>query len=330
MERLTEPAITAERDDARQESHDADAPAAITAKPIELSQEDTLEDAAAAIFSGSLEHFLANVPLLQTSSASESVHQMRVALRRLRAAIGLLRPAVAGPALETAAERAKALAFILGAARDWDVFGAALSAGPREEIGDDPSFHALTDALEAFREQAYRAAHEAVSSDETSRFVDELSLAIARRDWAAAPETRAPGSAGIFAAHALTRLRKRLLKKSKGLATLSPEERHQVRIALKKARYGAEFFESLFDDRNAARAYLYALGDMQDQLGAFNDMKVANGLLDRIDAETLQAARASSFIRGWFAHAAREGVANADKSERRLKKLAPFWTRARS
>lgn len=326
MERLTEPAITAERDNARQESNEADAPAAIKAKPIALSQEDALEDAAAAIFSGALEHFLANVPLLQTSSAPESVHQMRVALRRLRAAIGLLRPAVVGPALETAAERAKALASTLGAARDWDVFGAALCDGPREAIGDDPSFHALTDALEALREQAYRVAHDAVSSDESSRFVDDLRLAIARRDWESAPETRARGSASIFAVHALTRLRKRLLKKSKGLATLSADERHLVRIALKKARYGAEFFESLFDDRKDARAYLHALGEMQDQLGLFNDMEVANGLLDQIDAQTPEAARASSFIRGWFAHAARQGVAHAERSEKRLKQLAPFWT----
>ncbi|MBM3563183.1 MAG: CHAD domain-containing protein [Alphaproteobacteria bacterium] len=326
MERSTEPELTPAHDAAQPESDAARAPAAIKAKAIELSANDSLENAAATMFSAALAHFLANVPLLQTSSAPESVHQMRVALRRLRAAIGLLRPALAGPALEAAAERAKALASVLGAARDWDVFGVTLSGGPREAIGDDPSFHALTNTLEALREQAYRAAHDAALSDETSRFVDEFRRAIERRDWEAAPETRAPGSACAFAADALTRLRKRLLKKSKGFATLSAEERHRVRIALKKARYGAEFFESLFEDRKAAHAYLRALGDMQDQLGVFNDMEVANGLLDQIDARAPEAARASSFIRGWFAHASSEGVAHAKKSETRLKKLAPFWT----
>jgi len=142
----------------------------------------------------------------------------------------------------------------------------------------------------------------------------------------ASPEMRAPGSASGFAVDALTELRKRLLKKSKGLATLSTDERHRVRIALKKARYGAEFFESLFNDRKDARAYLHALGEMQDQLGLFNDMEVANGLLDQIDARTPEATHASSFIRGWFAHAASQGVAHAETSEKRLKKLAPFWS----
>jgi CHAD domain-containing protein len=327
MERSTEPANSHARNDAQQESHVADdIPAAIKARAIKLSKNDTLEDAAATIFSASLEHFLANVPLLETSSAQESVHQMRVALRRLRAAIGLLRPILAGPALETAGDRAKTLASVLGAARDWDVFRATLNAGPREAIGDDPSFHALIDTVESLREKAYRAAHEAVSSDETSQFVDDLCLAIERRDWEVETEMRAPDSAYAFAVGALARLHKRLLKKSKNLATLSAEERHRVRIALKKARYGAEFFESLFKNGKAAGAYSRALGELQDQLGVFNDMEVANDLLDRIDAENQAAARASGFVRGWFAHAAREGVAHADKSEKRLKKLAPFWT----
>jgi triphosphatase len=325
MERSTDPA-NASAPNGAGETDSAGAPAAIKAKPIELSQDDALEDAAAAIFSASLEHFLANIPLLQTSSAPESVHQMRVALRRLRAAIGLLQPSLAGPALEAARERAKTIASVLGDARDWDVFSATIEAGPGEALGDDPSFHALTDAIKSFREKTYGAAHEKLSSEETSQFVEELRLTIARRDWETAPEMRGPGSADAFAARALTRLRKRLLKKSKNFAQLSAEERHRVRIALKKARYGAEFFESLFEDRKGARAYLHALGDMQDQLGVFNDLEVANGLLDRIDAEHPDAARASGFIRGWFAHAAQQGVAHAKKSEKRLKKLAPFWT----
>lgn len=326
MEPSSEPASSPACDGEQQESDSANLPAAIKAKPIELSENDALEDAAATIFSASLEHFLANVPLLPTSSAQESVHQMRVALRRLRAAISLFRPTLAGPALETARDRAKTLASVLGGARDWDVFGVTLKSGVRQAIGDDPSFRALTDTLESLREKAYRAAHEAVSSDDTSRFVGDLRLAIERHDWEIEPEMRAPGSACRFAAHALTRLHKRLLKKSKGFATLSAEERHLVRIALKKARYGAEFFESLFEDGKAAHAYLRALSDMQDQLGVFNDMEVANELLDRIDAENPAATRASGFIRGWFAHAAQLGVAHAKKSEKRLKKLAPFWT----
>lgn len=299
-------------------------PAFAKAKEISLSPDDSLEDAAARIFSASVDHFAANVALMPASEAAESVHQMRVALRRLRAAIGLMRPALGGEALETAREEAKALANILGAARNWDVFGDMLK-GPREVFGGDPSFEAVLAAVERRRARAYRDARKTLASPRAAQFVEALRLAIAQRDWRIDENMRAAGSARDFASGALTRLRKRLLKKSRGLATLSPEARHQARIALKKARYGAEFFNSLYPDRKAMRAYLRALEDMQDGMGALNDMAVANSLLDDIDAEGGAALRASAFTRGWFAHAARQGVAHAEKSEKRLKELEPFW-----
>lgn len=302
-------------------------PIPVKAQDISLSRADTLDEAAARIFSAALDHFLANVPLMDAAGAPEGVHQMRVALRRLRAAIGLLRSALTGPALEAATERAKTLASVLGAARNWDVFGEMLNAGPRQSLNADPSFSALLEAVALRRAEAYREARAALFSPQTAQFVEELRLAVAQRDWRVEENMRAEGSARDFASHALTRLRKRVLKKSNGLATLSPEARHQARIALKKARYGAEFFHSLYPDRKTARAYLRALSEMQDGMGAFNDMAVANMLLDRIDADGGGAAtRASGFVRGWFAHAAREGGAHAEKSEKRLKELEPFWT----
>ena len=120
--------------------------------------------------------------------------------------------------------------------------------------------------MELRRTQAYREAQEALTAPQTAQFVEELRLAIAQRDWRVEENMRGEGSARDFASRALTRLRKRLLKKSRDLATLSPEARHQARIALKKARYGAEFFHSLYSDsdQKTARAFLRALSEMQD------------------------------------------------------------------
>jgi CHAD domain-containing protein len=115
------------------------------------------------------------------------------------------------------------------------------------------------------------------------------------------------------------------LKKSKGLADRSPAARHRARIALKKARYGAEFFENLFGGEKAAADFIVTLARLQDGLGAYNDMATANALLDEIDVEAGPSLRASGFVRGWFAHAAKAGAAHARKSEKRLKKLEPFW-----
>jgi triphosphatase len=295
------------------------------AKPLKLLAPDSAEDAAVCVFSAALDHFEANIPPFRAGQAPETVHQMRVGLRRLRAATGLFKEAVSGPSLDAAKARAKEIAGVLGHARNWDVFRQMLDAGPARALADEPSFHPLLDALELNRAKAYRAARERIDDAGTARFVADFRKAIAERDWTAAPGMTEEGSATGFARAALNRLRKRVLKKSKGLARRTPEERHQLRIALKKARYGAEFFESLFSHVGDAETFAATLAKMQDGLGAFNDMQMANALLDEIDAGGDAAVKASGFVRGWFAHAAQEGVAHAHKSETRLRRLKPFW-----
>lgn len=303
------------------------AAAPVRARPVELSPRDSVEDAAARIFSSALDQFEANAAAFRAQEAPETIHQMRVALRRLRAAIGLFRDALSGPALEAARERAKTIAGVLGAARDWDVFREMLDDGPRAAMVEDASLSALLDAVELRRARSYRGARETLDAPPTLQFVAEFRAAMELRDWTPAPGAREEGSAPAFAQEALTRLRKRVLKRSRGLADLSPEARHEARIALKKARYGAEFFQSLFAHRGAARKFSRALAELQDGLGAFNDMETVTPLLDGVDSNSRgkAAMRASGFVRGWFAHAARAGVEHARESEKRLKELEPFW-----
>lgn len=299
---------------------------AVRGDDIELSSYASLEDAAVIILSSSLDHFEANIPALMQRGDPESVHQMRVALRRLRAAIGLLRGALDGPALTDAREHAKEIATTLGAARNWDVFRDMLDSGPCAALVDEPSLYALVDAVELRRSSGYREARALLDSPEVKQFPVDFRATITARAWSAAPEMREAGSARGFAAHSLTRLRKRALRKSRGLETLTPEARHEARIALKKARYGAEFFQSLFAHQSRAGEFLRGLAKMQDGLGAFNDMEMVNNLLDRIDREHGgRTMRASGFVRGWFASAAREAGAHGRNSEQRLKEMKPFW-----
>lgn len=291
--------------------------ASVKAGRIELPRNASLDGAVSTISSACLDHFVANWPAFRESAAPESVHQMRVALRRLRAVTGLVKRALPCSELQRAAGRAKNIAATLGAARDWDVFRELLEAGPRQALRDDPGYFALLDAAELRRAAAYAKARAAIDSGETKQFVADLRAALGRLGDGGGP-------ARDFAAKALDRLRRRVLKKSKGLASRTPDERHEARIALKKARYGAEFFESLFD--GDAREYGRALARIQDGLGADNDMEMAARLLDDIDANGADMTlRASAFARGWFARAREEGAARAGKIEKSLKKLEPFW-----
>ncbi len=294
------------------------------ARPVKLLKTDSIEDAAVCVFSAALDHFEANVPAFEARQSAETVHQMRVALRRLRAAMGLFGAALSGQRLDEARERAKRFGALLGAARNLDVFHEMLAQGPAAAMRDDAGSSALFDALERRRAGAYRTARAEVGGPQLEAFLTDFRKAIASRDWEAAPAAIEEGSAVSFARETLSRLRKRVLKKSRGLADKAPEERHAARIALKKARYGAEFFASLFD-KDEAGDFAATLGKIQDEMGAFNDMATADRLLDEIDATDAASQRAAGFVRGWFAHAAQEGAAHARKTEKKLKKLKPFW-----
>lgn len=303
----------------------------VKAGDISLDRHASLDDAIAEMLSSCLDHFAANEPALRETGDPEAVHQLRVALRRLRAALGLLKSAVPCVEFDTAAARARTIAAGLGEARDWDVFAESLDAGPRERLNDEPSFYALLDAVELRRAQAHRNARALIVEQTTQQFAADLRLALRRKAWRDgarddATRTGDPGSAREFAARALDRLHRRAVKKCQGLAALTPEQRHRARIALKKARYAAEFFETLFDAPARARRYLRSLGKIQESLGADNDAAAAARLLREIEADGGgQTAFASGFVRGWRAHEQALSAAGAKRSEKLVKKLEPFW-----
>src|SRR5215203_6355489 len=81
-----------------------------------------------------------------------------------------------------------------------------------------------------------------------------------------------------FAADELRRRAKRIRKRGRHLPELAPDERHRVRIAVKKLRYAAEFFAPLYEGKGRAkrtRRFRDALGELQDRLGDLNDIAVA-------------------------------------------------------
>jgi CHAD domain-containing protein len=84
-----------------------------------------------------------------------------------------------------------------------------------------------------------------------------------------------------FAAKALERRRKALLKRGADLQAQDDAGRHEARLAAKKLRYAAEAFAALFD-AGAAKAFIKRLKRLQDQLGLMNDVAVAAALVERL------------------------------------------------
>jgi len=300
-----------------------------------LAADASLDEAIVTALSACLDQFVANWPALQCHAPEEAIHQMRVALRRLRAGVGMLRRGVVSAALETASARARDISATLGAARNLDVLVDMLVAGPLAQANGEPSFYALIDAVERRRIEAHAAVAALVMAPQTTQFVVDLRAALAAKAWRPSPgdaspqraafDPSAPGSARVFAMRSLDRLHRRAMRKSRDLAALTPDQRHQSRIAFKKARYAAEFFESLFGAHAKARRYLRRTAALQDKLGSFNDLAVAAELLRDLGEADADLAPASAFAVGWCAHA-REGAAvDWKKTEKSLKQIEAFW-----
>ena len=139
----------------------------------------------------------------------------------------------------------------------------------------------------ALRDEARAAMRAALLSPAHARLI----LALAR--WLAEPH-RPDDSEPLaaFAARAGAARHRKLSRRAEGLDPFDAPRRHRLRIEAKRLRYALDTFEGLFPPKEA-RAYLDALSNLQDDLGAANDAHVAAGLLASlvIDPEPAQRAR---------------------------------------
>ena len=112
---------------------------AVKAGRLEIDPKVTGDDALAGIIRHCIGHMIANEACVAAGIDPEGVHQMRVALRRLRSALVLFRPFVPAEQYDWLNAEVKWLADSLGEARDWDAYTAALLAPVRSSLPDAPS-----------------------------------------------------------------------------------------------------------------------------------------------------------------------------------------------
>jgi len=298
----------------------------VKAVRIALDDDASLDEAVTTILSGCLDHFAANAPGLAEDDDPEALHQLRVALRRLRVLLGLLQRVATAPAIAKAAIDAKALASAFGPARDWRLLHERLTGELSNLSGQEPGFDRLVATVGRRAQESQESARAALGATAAREFLAETRALLQARIWRdVAPDLVRKGSARVFAFRQLSRLHKRAARSCKNIGQLSPARRHDARIALKKARYASEFFGTLFDEERA-RAYLERVEKAQEKLGEDNDWTTAGRLLAEIerdaDGETRRAIRAV-LSRG--AEERRKSLDHATKSAKRLRDADRFW-----
>ncbi|MCU0949763.1 MAG: CHAD domain-containing protein [Burkholderiaceae bacterium] len=247
-----------------------------------VSADDRLDAVLRHVVTQGAEILLANTQAMAASPAHalpdpEFVHQARVALRRMRSAIRLLRRH--SPFPQTLAEELKWITGVLGAARDADVLATETLPHLAESLNATAArrLPPLVAAAESQRRTAHVALNEALAS---ARFA---SLALALIAWGAAPPDDSP-MLRKRAARLLDRAQRRLADSSQGFAALSPEQRHAVRILAKRLRYALDLCAVALPSQ-ATEAYGGQLAALQDILGALNDGEVARQSIAALGAD---------------------------------------------
>lgn len=273
-----------------------------------LYGEPCLDEAVEHIIRACLDQFRANVPAFFEGDEEAAVHQMRVAMRRLRSALGLFNRALPTPEFLTLREEAKHIAGAMGEARNWDVFIAILRDGPAAAFPNEVGFVGLEAQCTAHRQAGYKQVRELLENPATTRFLLRAEAFTARRGWRGGLPTellpRLAEPTKTFGTENLERLYRKVRKRGRHLASLPAHDRHLVRIELKKLRYASEFFGNLFEPRGRVRNFNRAASALQDELGKLNDMATAEGLAIRLQCGTPEALRALGIVLGWTAHAA--------------------------
>jgi inorganic triphosphatase YgiF len=245
------------------------------AHALELDPDASTAEALQAVLDNCLQHIQRNEIAVIESDDAESLHQMRVGVRRLRSALKLFEPvAPCPPSLQ---EDIGWLGTELGAARDWDVMLGSTLARLQANPGGK---HSLLDLQAMALKTARTKRREAALSIQSQRYT-RLLLELGMWMQAITADPRSDelsGRADQFSRHTMQRLHKKLLKRGNRMDDADAASVHRARIAAKRARYALEFFRSLYRDKGA-RDYLKTLSATQEELGQHNDLVVADHLL---------------------------------------------------
>ncbi|MCW2243656.1 CYTH and CHAD domain-containing protein [Azospirillum canadense] len=297
-------------------------PTPVLPEPLGLSPVTTVAEAYRHIVRHCLRQLLANEACALAGGDVEGLHQMRVALRRLRTAIRLFRPLVGKPEACHAGDGIRWFIGQLGPAREWDVLLSNVIAPLAASDKAPDGLPALADAVRQARRAPAEDAVRAIQSPRCTGLILALGAWLEDGRWhsGADPALRAQldrpmaslSGAWLAVQHA------KAVKAGKDLSDRDGDEagaaRDRLRRRLRKLRYTVEFFRGLYAE-SATLPFIGALEAMLDALDADHDAAVARNLLRQLADEVPSHRSAADAAAKWL----------AKRTGKRRKQSADLW-----
>jgi len=259
---------------------------------VSLPRHATAAQAFQTVARNALGQIAANAAVLRAQPAAEAVHQLRVAVRRLRSALSTFKPVVADHQLAAVKADLKWFAGRFNDARNLDVFADGAAAQTRDLPAPPPGLDALTEALATARKKAWAEAAETAASARFRGLMIDATAWVETGDWIDAAR---PQPAKALAGQALKKQFHKVLKRGRHLKRADDTARHHLRIEAKKLRYAAEAFAGLYPQKAMGR-FIGRVKGLQEVLGALNDLAVAGPLLTALPLETDAAFAAGELV----------------------------------
>jgi CHAD domain-containing protein len=259
--------------------------------PREIEPSMTTGEAAFAVLRGQFVKMKSHEPGTRLGEDPEELHDMRVATRRMRAAIKLFEGALPERA-RWLREELRQVAGSLGEVRDLDVQMERLEAHRADAGEEEREFLGkVLEILGKRRAEARARMLDTLNSGRYERFVTSFAEMLRQgpgaegelsrkngQDLSTAPVTEA-------APALLSRRYKKWRKVARSLDESStPEAYHDLRKEGKKLRYALEFFSGLYD--GATDGLVRPLKALQDDLGEHQDAVVFSHLLRDLGTNT--------------------------------------------
>ena len=268
-----------------------------------------------------------NRDIVLTTSDIEGVHQMRVALRRLRSAFALFKSLIQADESVFLLSEINWLADKLGRVRDLDVLMTDTLPRVTKYAKNHEGFVMLAEQAMRARLLICEDMHAALVSQRYERLLLMLSAWLEDERAFNSEHPSKRDTLPAIAQKSLNKFYKRLRKNHLQFKDMQSEQRHAVRITAKKLRYASEFFSSLFPAKQVS-PFIKQLSRLQDSLGQLNDMHVAANLLQSIAGPmpNTKVNDAILIFEKWSRKKTDQKIPDVDARLEKLFSVKPFWS----